>query len=308
VPLFISLPKSEFIMTITSLMLCSTLFSCHSVVNLADVSGEVQPTTLPAAMIIPTEGMALTADPEYQQRFRDMVKSPPTNLRELENLQKFSSRDTIKYIHQAIIYATGDPGKKDPTAHGMAFFSFVKAADLDRSDLDMILAMIPLLQTKDPKVAQLIDSIQGRVESHTERPDFSSYGNLLSAYFTQKSEPPRQLMLYMLHKSPGQGMVTIAREMAPSPSKPELYRKILWAEHLVSDYLWKKENQFLNADGTDQNQALKELKPLCDLPYWWVHLYAAEILNKHPELRTLDLTSRLKKDDDPAVKKLTGKW
>ena len=99
-------------------------------------------------------------------------------------------------------------------------------------------------------------------------------------------------------------------ETVKSKKKERLLRRtretsedVIWAEHVVSDYLWKKEHRFLKGQQPEA-EALKQLDSLSNRPEWWVRYYVAEILqqHRHSKLYNSEIMERLQKDDHPLVR------
>jgi hypothetical protein len=91
----------------------------------------------------------------------------------------------------------------------------------------------------------------------------------------------------------------VNRQMMAKGEKSE----ILLAEHIVSNAIWLKENEFADRFQRALPEAQQELKKLAEHDQWWARLYVAEIMRQHPELRIPDVMKRLSDDDNELVSK-----
>jgi len=79
--------------------------------------------------------------------------------------------------------------------------------------------------------------------------------------------------------------------------------EILLAEHIVSNAIWLKENQFAERFQEALPEANEELAKLAKHEEWWARLYVAYIMRQHPELRQADILQQLTSDSHPLVSK-----
>jgi len=80
-------------------------------------------------------------------------------------------------------------------------------------------------------------------------------------------------------------------------------REIQLAEHIVSNAIWLKENEFAERFQAALPEANEQLAKLAKHKEWWARLYVAEIMRRHPELRQADLMQQLAGDSNELVSK-----
>ncbi len=78
-------------------------------------------------------------------------------------------------------------------------------------------------------------------------------------------------------------------------------REIRLAEHIVSNAIWLKENDFADRSQAALPEATTELAKLAKHKEWWARLYVAWIMRQHPELRQEDVLQQLTEDDNELV-------
>jgi hypothetical protein len=79
--------------------------------------------------------------------------------------------------------------------------------------------------------------------------------------------------------------------------------EILLAEHIVSNAIWQKENEFGERLHAALPEANAELAKLAKHKVWWARLYVAHIMRQHLVLRQEDILEQLKADSNPLVSK-----
>jgi hypothetical protein len=79
--------------------------------------------------------------------------------------------------------------------------------------------------------------------------------------------------------------------------------EILLAEHIISNAIWLKENDFADRFQQALPEAQEELKKLVEHDQWWARLYVAEIMRRHSELRSSDVLEALSQDPNALVSK-----
>jgi len=91
-------------------------------------------------------------------------------------------------------------------------------------------------------------------------------------------EPPHRFVEFLCSFAPRTALLCVDGAYPD----PERHRIVIWAEHVISDAIWKHENAFLKQDSLGAAQ--RQLNVLKRRPEWWVRLYAAEIIRLHPWL------------------------
>ena len=97
----------------------------------------------------------------------------------------------------------------------------------------------------------------------------------------------------------GTGQQLEERRQARSRDK----REIRLAEHIVSNAIWLKENEFSERFQKTLPEAASELAKLAQHKEWWVRLYVAWIMRQHRELRQPDVLQQLGEDSNALVSK-----
>jgi hypothetical protein len=77
--------------------------------------------------------------------------------------------------------------------------------------------------------------------------------------------------------------------------------EIILAEHIVSNAIWLKQNEFIERFQAALPEATAELVKLAKHGDWWARLYVAEIMRQHPELHQEDVLLHLRQDTDELV-------
>jgi len=81
----------------------------------------------------------------------------------------------------------------------------------------------------------------------------------------------------------------------------EEIKQILWAEHVVSDLLWKRRYGFVARDAIEP-AATEQLEKMSHHARWWVRLFVARIASDDTELASPATIDRLKGDSFSLVK------
>ncbi len=217
----------------------------------------------------------------------------------LDQLAGLADTDHEMLVRQLVFFSKSASNEKETMASGAVI------ARLGISDLTIARALVPLLDTTDESLAKSVRNILGGVEGRAagRRPDFSIYREMIADKLRAHGEPPAGLVRYMYESDPGEALLAMMR--ANQLRKPEEIRPILWAEHVVSDVLWKQRFGFLAPDAVEP-AAIDELSRLSDHQAWWVRLYVAEILRQHPAFRTPQMIARLSGDPDPFVREASA--
>jgi hypothetical protein len=103
-------------------------------------------------------------------------------------------------------------------------------------------------------------------------------------------------------KAPEPQDVTAAQLEARGKVRLRARREIELAEHIVSNAIWLKENGFAERFQAALPEANETLTTLANHDEWWVRLYVAYIMQKHPELRQEDVMQQLGNDDNILIK------
>ncbi|MHB8862362.1 MAG: HEAT repeat domain-containing protein [Pirellulaceae bacterium] len=243
--------------------------------------------------------ITLTPDPQIQRQIGKVLDAASDESRrdELQALVEMAGSDSQKLIEQLLYYSAygTDPAGKHDLKEGMALAGFSDLLKISHSQIAT--ALWPYLGTTDAQLRQkLRDVFDGF--------SFTFFQDFLQSRLRTGQDLPLELIQYMYQRNPAEALLTMARTWAVQQSAEESskrWRPLIWAEHVVSDTLWKQEHQFLEKTRVEP-EAATQIEKLVGDPDWWVRLYAAEILRQHPGFRSAELLERLAQDDNRLVR------
>ena len=238
-----------------------------------------------------------SADPALQDAIASVLAAA-TEQQQSNALNQLRARDDVTHqrlVRELVYYSS----RADDTLEAMAAGAIFRRLDIP--DQVVMAALVPLLGTTDPDLGKSVRNILGGLEGRRagRSPDFSAYREIIADAAREANEPPDALIRYMYESDAGEALLTLMR--AYQLRQPAALKTLLWAEHVVSDVLWKQRNGFLNPDEIEP-AATEELARLAGHEAWWVRLYVAEIVRQHPEFRQPALIERLKRDAHPLVR------
>jgi len=267
--------------------------------------------------------VAIESDPKLQLLIMRALNAPSEAdiSKNLDLLRKLDGPNYEKLVPQLLYYSMhgtdpeGHRGVKEAMALGLI------AGHLKIRKDKIVSALIPYLETEDQEVRKGLRGVLAEYEPRSPETstDFSYYGATIEGCFRNSTELPLGLVRHMFEKDPGAALITFMRAIpardrattaqilsaerlgTPLPDRATA-RQILWAEHLIADVLWKHEHKFLSPDQIDPPVAT-ELEKASRSSHWWVRLYVAKIMRRHPGFRQPELIERLKKDAHPLVRK-----
>jgi len=214
----------------------------------------------------------------------------------------------------------------NPYKDRLSMYQVLHFAALDRHLI--VAALVPYLESPDSKIAEqalrylhVFDQctcaacragIGPGVAGIRPGVDVVVYLDFFQRALAEGKDPPRVLTRYLYERDPGGVvlMLTGLREYF-GRTREELLsaderKAIFWAEHVISDTIWKHEYGFLDKDKVEP-EAARELERLARHKEWWVRLYAAEIMRQHAAFRREVLVRRLAKDRHPLVREVAEK-
>jgi len=248
---------------------------------------------------LPAQETALKPDPAIQLQVRRLLnlQSGDNPFKELDALEKLAGRRHERLVPQLLyfsVYGTDAKGQHD-VKEAMAFGWIVH--QLHISPTSMANALVPYLEIEDPKLREAVREAFSEI-------GYSHFQSLVEGAVAQGAPPPKGLVRYMYQRNPGEALLTLAgTSLLPRNREgwKEKWKSLLWAEHVVSDVLWKHEHGFLDKRKVEPD-AKAQLERLSKDDAWWVRLYVAEILRQHPAFRTPEMVERLKKDPHELVR------
>ena len=244
-----------------------------------------------------TDPAVIEADPAAQAAITAFVHAQNEDEREesFQRLEEMAGPSYGKLVRQLVTFSC----RADNVRDGMACGVLVRRLGIP--DRAVIEAVIPLLQGEDAALAKSSRNILAGFEHRSagRRPDFSVYREIIADGRRAGQNPPMGLIRYMYQAEPGEAMLTLMRSY--QLREPEVIKTIVWAEHVVSDVLWKQRNGFLGQDEIEPAAAV-ELANLSRHPEGWVRLYAAETMRQHWAFRRPQLMVQLSNDDHILVR------
>jgi hypothetical protein len=275
----------------------------HSSLLSAVARGALSRMVLPLVLVIGPNGAhgddqaSVSAIPAFQAAISDVVSAATEQLQSdaLDRLRALDDAAHQQLVCQLIYYASHAQSPEAASAVGAI------TRRLNIPDSAIVQAVVPLLATTDPELGHSVRDILGGMEGRAagRRPDFSAYREIIAGAVRQGAEPADALTRYMYESDPGEALLAFMR--AYQLRQPEALKTLLWAEHVVSDVLWKQRNGFLSPDESEP-AANAELVRLTRHEAWWVRLYVAETMRQHPAFRDPAVLAVLKRDMHPLVR------
>ncbi|MBI5865433.1 MAG: hypothetical protein HZB38_13185 [Planctomycetes bacterium] len=235
-------------------------------------------------------------DPTLQSAIIQVAKSPgPEKQAAIEKAVASGKASPEEFVRQLVYYASRTRDPNESLVAGV----ILKRADIPEATIARALA--PCLESKDAPLVKSVRNMLGGLEKRAagRRPDFSSYRELLEEPLRDGRPTPSGLVRYLYQEDPGMALLTLMR--AHQLRKPEEIKPILWAEHVVSDVLWKQQYGFLKP-GEIEPPAAAELSALAHHQAWWARFYAAEIMRQHAEFRQTESLAELARDENELVR------
>jgi hypothetical protein len=265
------------------------------------------------------EREVITPDKAIQEQIERTVEAfynaPETSGRdramsELVKLEQVAGRDRPKLIQQLLLYESQVLGDK-------SMMPLVILQYLHYSDGFMVEALAPYVNTEDPKLRHLvrdrleaIDRLEGEKRDRLNGPNYRVYERYVRARIQREKPIPLPLVGYMYGKAPGMALLAFVEahqwrlDGLPSTHKwpKEKGEPLVWAEHVVSEAIWREEHRLKEKFEEARPEAIAELEKLSKHDTWWVRLYVAEILQQHSAFRSPEMVERLKKDAHELVR------
>jgi hypothetical protein len=239
----------------------------------------------------------LSADPAVQAAITSVLTADSEQQQSdaIEHLRVLDDTARQRLVRQLVYYSRHAQSEQDALAAGAII------RRLNIPDSAVIQALVPLLGTPDSELERLVRNILGGFEERGagRRPNFSAYLELIANTVREGNEPPDALIRYMYESDPGEALLTLMRSF--QLRQPAALKQLLWAEHVVSDVLWKQRYGFLDPDEIEP-AAAEELAKLAGHEAWWARLYVAEIMRQHTAFRQPALVELLKHDTHRSVR------
>jgi hypothetical protein len=250
------------------------------------------------------QDITLVPDPEIQKQIGKVVNPGSDGARrdELQILAEMGGPNYEKLIPQLLYYSVygTDPAGKHDLKEGMALAGISDLLKISQKQIAT--ALLPYLSPppSDRMDAQLRQELREVFDGF----DSTFFQELLQSRLRTGQDLPLELIPYMYQRNPAEALLTMARTMAIQKTWEESrkqWKSLIWAEHVVSDTLWKHDHEFLDPTQVEP-EAAAQIEKLAGDNEWWVRLYAAEILRQHPGFRRAELLQKLAQDDHPLVR------
>lgn len=203
--------------------------------------------------------------------------------------------DDAELVRQLVYYQS----KQGLQKRMMVFFIFDHLRRVGLGESTIAAALAPHVYAEGDRLRDLVRErlhiVEGKVTG--QPPDYGTYRQIIAR---SKESQYLPLIRYMYESAPREALLTLMGANADKVA-PEERRKIVWAEHVVGNTLWKQRYDFLEEDQVEA-EATEQLTKMAAHNQWWARLYAATIMRQHPEFRQPDLVERLKEDPHDLVR------
>ncbi len=204
-----------------------------------------------------------------------------------------ATKDDERFFRQLFYYYRHAENDKDRMT------AILLVRYLDISKLAIVGSVMPYIDSEDPGLRSAARIFLEIVEGEAWKGCPDGYRYFAYVLGPGVRDNQRDLVKYLYDNHPGCGLLAILEDQ---PSGSEQSRSVRWAEHVISTAIWEKENGFKHAFRQTTRQAVEQLELLSRRDAWWVRLYVAEILHRHPEFRTPEVMTRLKNDQDKLIR------
>jgi hypothetical protein len=167
-------------------------------------------------------------------------------------------------------------------------------ARLGITDAQLVEAVLPHLETPDPRQRAQLRNWLGAVDAANGKPrDFRVYQTIIGG---RRDEPPLGLVRYMYDTDADVAVTTLAAIYA----EPAQRRTLAEVRRPVADAL--ADHRAGRSHPSRAALARAALQTWSRDPAWWARLYAAAALAQMPALRTPELVDLLRSDSHPLVR------
>ncbi|MCY2950881.1 MAG: hypothetical protein NTU53_02765 [Planctomycetota bacterium] len=131
--------------------------------------------------------------------------------------------------------------------------------------------------------------------------DFSQFTQYLTA---RQMQLPQGLVLWMYDRDPAAAMEQMMGIFGSRMAADDVQTLVIGAR-VLDQMRWKVRYGLATEKSTDE-LVIQQLEKLAGFEQWWVRLYVAEMLAKHPQVRRAGLVAKLANDIDPLVAYVMG--
>jgi hypothetical protein len=250
------------------------------------------------------QDVTIVPDPRIQTQIGKVLNPGRDESREdeLQVLAQLGGPDYEKLIPQLLYYSVygTDPAGKHDLKEGMALAGFSELLKISQHQIAT--ALLPYLGTSN--LGTMDAKLSLKLHEVFDGFNDAFFQDFMQSRLRAGQDLPRELIQYMYQRNPAEALLTMARTLAiqqTSEESSKQWRSLIWAEHAVSDTLWKHDRKFLEKTRIEP-EAAAQIEKLGGDNDWWVRLYAAEIMRQHPGFRGAELIEKLAKDDHPLVR------
>jgi len=266
-------------------------------------------------------GIPIAPDAELQAKIDAAVRgtlshttSPVQRFAEVEKLRIEAEKQPLVFARQVLYYATN---ARDVSEGMAALGVFARFTENDRNAaIDAILPYIESDGSHGPRFRETIQVVLGGLEGSVggRPPDFGCY---TGALYKSPKNPPPALVRHMFDRDPSETLrrCIVVYGSPPARAYSPANEELRWADHIVNDAI--KNAKFLSVfskapegprdavvtlERLTREEATFQLEKLSKSDDWWVRLYVAEILRRHPAFGSPELIARLGADKHPLVR------
>ncbi len=257
----------------------------------------------------PVEKLQLRPDPQIQaaiERLGSVMNAKEIQER-LNELKTIGGRSYVKLIPQLLYYSCYRDNRQE--GDWAAFGALAQLLEI--SDISIISALVPYLDAdgsnlkigaSDKTLKAQVKDVLGGIErrSFFRPPDFTCYVGVMRVPLSAGRLPPTGLVDHVYDTHAGTALLTM---LSLFTRDIQQRREILWAEHVVRDFRWKKKHKFQQAAEKALPNAADQLEKLARHELWWARRYVAAIMQQEPTLRDDRIIRLLRHDEHPLVKK-----
>ncbi len=238
----------------------------------------------------------VAADSKMQSLFGEFALADDAATREglWDQLRQLDRTNRAALIQQLTLFASEAQSTRSSMVAGVVI------KELKMTGEDVVAALVPMMTTDESTLQKQIKGTLAEFEdqSASRPPDFSMYRALIATEIREGREAPVALVLHMFDVDPGAALIAMTR--ATQMREPSKIREILWAEHTVSDSIWKQTHGFIDRD-TVEPQVSVQLERLANHSEWWARLYVPAAMKRYPVLKSVDLLENLQGDPNETV-------
>lgn len=245
------------------------------------------------------DAIQFTPDPAVGTALADLASAADSAEREAawQRIQALDRSDRGELI-RGLVYFTRDA---QSTRAGMIAGTVI--AELEIAPRTVIEALVPMLESTDDSLIAQVARVLSQYEdvSAARPPDYSVYREIIEQADRENAPIPRGLVAHMMRSHPTTALITMTRALRLGERDHAALKRLLWADHVIQDVIWKQQHGFLNANRVEP-AAEAQLDVLLEEEAWWVRLYAARTLDSHPAFRNPARINQLVSDRDRQVR------